>query len=445
MVIFRVKKPDLSKIDLKELLSRIEAFDIVESYYYRVRLEKASDPRYLFYDKAKYLETPKDLTPEEFWAIIKYARRTNPKRVWSSIEHEDGNYFNWEMPMDAEHYLHILDLTLGGDLAMLYDIDFHINKGNIEEAIASSQLEGAVTTRREAKKMINEKRKPKDQSEHMIFNTYQAMLAIENDYLTKPLNLDLLLQLHSIICTDTMNAKDIGRLRSDDDPVKVMDPIAGTIYHIPPKEDFLKKSINHFEGYFNDKYQDDRFIHPVIKSIIFHFWFAYLHPFVDGNGRMARLLSYWYLLKKKYWAFSYLSLSRTIKNSPAQYRNAFIFSEQDDYDLTYFMDFMLHKIMQAKRDLDKYIDLKQKEFRKINQKIAKRTSFNNRQIQLLRYLHKNINNSTNAKTHANIYNVNRITAMNDLKDLEKQGFTFSRKVGREVRYFAAEKINELFD
>jgi len=51
----------------------------------------------------------------------------------------------------------------------------------------------------------------------------------------------------------------------------------------------------------NDENITTGFIHPVIKAILLHFWIGYLHPFCDGNGRTARALFYWYLLKNDYF------------------------------------------------------------------------------------------------------------------------------------------------
>ena len=113
----------------------------------------------------------------------------------------------------------------------------------------------------------------------------------------------------------------------------------------------------------NDNLEDPYFVHPLIKAILLHFWLGYLHPFTDGNGRFARTIFYWYLLRHKYWAVSYLPVSRVIRNAPAQYRDAYVYSEQDDRDATYFVDYNLHKIMQAKREFEDYALRKQAENR----------------------------------------------------------------------------------
>ena len=56
---------------------------------------------------------------------------------------------------------------------------------------------------------------------------------------------------------------------------------------------------------------------------------AFIHPFVDGNGRTARSLVYWYMMKKGYWLTEYLSISRIIYRNKAQYEKAFLYTEAD--------------------------------------------------------------------------------------------------------------------
>src|SRR5205814_10028127 len=56
--------------------------------------------------------------------------------------------------------------------------------------------------------------------------------------------------------------------------------------------------------------------HPMVRSMILHFWLAYDHPFVDGNGRTARALFYWSMLRNGYWMFEYITISKIILSGP---------------------------------------------------------------------------------------------------------------------------------
>jgi len=289
-----------------------------------------------------------------------------------------------------------------------------------------------------------EKRKARNESEHMILNNYQAMLLIEERLKHQDLSMDMLLDLHAALTRDTIDVKDVGRLRSDADNIVVTDPALNITYHVPPPVKFLKREINRLIAYANDTLEKEQFVHPVIKAIILHFWVGYLHPFTDGNGRLARSVFYWYLLRKQYWAFSYLPLSRVIKNSPAQYGYAYIYSEQDDNDLTYFIDYNVRKISQARREFEAYIIKKQVESRKMAKLARGGYDLNDRQIQLLRYLHKTPDATTTVRTHSEVNSVSRPTASNDLERLESFGFIVSQKQGRERPFRATEKLLELF-
>lgn len=77
----------------------------------------------------------------------------------------------------------------------------------------------------------------------------------------------------------------------------------------------------------------EHFFHPLLKGIVIHFLYGYLDPHMDGNGQMARLLFYWFVLKSDYWIFEYLPISSIILQSRAGYRDSFLMVESDLHDL----------------------------------------------------------------------------------------------------------------
>ncbi len=159
---------------------------------------------------------------------------------------------------------------------------------------------------------------------------------------------------------------------------------------------------------------------------------------------MARTLFYWYLLNHGYWAFSYLPVSRVIKASPAQYRDAYVYSEQDDNDLTYFIDYNLRKIKQAKRNFEEYVKRKEIENRRMAEKARAQYNLNDRQIQLLRYFHKNSGATTSIKTYSQIHGISRVTSRKDLEQLEQLGLLTSSKIGRDRPFSGTGSILEMF-
>jgi Fic family protein len=442
----KIEKPDISAID-SERFSKLVSDEKVQKL-----IQKSFVP-YSHWEKIKRWNAPNGVSILEVWAAIKFIRQNILNQRESAVKDKEGKSFTWISYLPGlEEFLHQVDMKLGGNLFVggnqVGDEMKHrlLSRGVMEEAIASSQLEGAHTSRKAAKQIILERRKPKNKDEQMIVNNYQAMLLIEDELKEKKLDENILFDLHQVLTINTLKDTDIGRYRKNEDDIIIGDAgFKDEIYHIPPKEDVIKKEIKRFIAYANDDLTDEGFVHPVIKAIILHFWFGYLHPFVDGNGRMARALFYWFLLRKKYWAFGFLPLSKVLKNAPAQYRDAYIYTEQDDNDLTYFIDFNIRKISQAMREFEEYAQKKWTENTRMAKVARSRYELNDRQIQLLRYYYKNKDATTSISTHMKIYGTSRITAMKDLRDLQRQGFVTSNKVGTSKYYFATHKVSSLFD
>ncbi len=208
---------------------------------------------------------------------------------------------------------------------------------------------------------------------------------------------------------------------------------------------FVKNELERLVEFANDELDSGEFIHPVIKAIMLHFWMGYLHPFTDGNGRLARLLFYWYLMKKGYWAFAYLPISKVIKRSPKQYIMAYVYSEQDDNDLAYFINYNIQKIKLAMREFLEYREKQSTMNVQMRKIYGVRYHFNDRQIHLLQYLYGDADGETTLFSHMNVNQVSKMTASNDLKNLVKKGFLIRSKRGRNVFYSGTEKIEELFE
>lgn len=185
-------------------------------------------------------------------------------------------------------------------------------------------------------------------------------------------------------------------------------------------------------------------MHPIIKAIFLHFWFGYLHPFTDGNGRLARALFYWYLLRENYWTFMYLPISMVIKRAPIQYAMAYIYSEQDSYDATYFFDFHIRKIMQALNDFNEYVSRKILENKEIDRIVSKDVHLVDRQKYLIHHLISENDIYITITSHATLNSISRQTAAKDIKQLEKTGLIIGTREGKYIKYRATQKLLEMF-
>ena len=83
---------------------------------------------------------------------------------------------------------------------------------------------------------------------------------------------------------------------------------------------------------------------PYIKVAIIHFYFVYMHPFCDGNGRIARLLTSDFLIHSGLNNFSALTLSKTINETAPAYYQAIENSENSFHDVTPFIQYMLKTV-----------------------------------------------------------------------------------------------------
>lgn len=431
---------------VKELFSpRLFELSIEHSDTFKEAMLRTEAPEYLHWTKLKFKSwIPDCVTPEEFWALIKLIRRSGSRLVISDMS---GKHFTWKKLAHYDKQLHELDLHTGGRLVDSHTITdeqkkIFVSRGILEEAIASAQMEGAHTTRDVAKKMLEEGRQPQNQGQRMVLNNYHTMLKIEEEIKDRPINLDLLFDLHRMLTEGTLDdPSQVGRLRRDDEDIYVGSD-DGKIAYVPPPMSFVQKEIGRLISYANDEVEgkNDEFLHPVIKAISLHFWIGFLHPFADGNGRLARAIFYWYLLRKGYWTFAFIPVSTRIKQSPIQYARSYIYSEQDDNDLTYFIDYNLRKIELARRDFLKFIDRKSMEQADFGDLSKKFPTLNHRQLSLVKYLRACPRERTNVTAMTKIYGVSEMTAINDLKALMNGGFLTRRRMGRNVFYYPTSKL-----
>lgn len=391
-------------------------------------LQKIQD-EYLYWDKIKY--KAKDCTPLELWSVIKLDRLLKSKKISFHAYN-----FHYVITDYIQKSLHQFDMHIGGTLGSNIGIaetdkTKFIISSLMEEAISSSQMEGANTTRKKAKEMIQQEKKPKNKFEQMILNNFITMKYIVQ-HKSEDLTVENLLYIHKLITNNTLEEnEDEGKLRANDD-VHVVNHASSEIVHIPPSETDLQKLINDLSVFFND--DSEEFTHPIIKGCIIHFMIGWIHPFIDGNGRTARAVFYWYMLKKGYWLTEYLSLSRIIKDTKSQYEKAYIYTEIDGNDLTYFITYHIKTMEKAFVALKDYINHKQKEVFQAA-KFMKIPGVNDRMAQILKILHEDSDRILNTKEMESRFNVSNYTARTDLKSLVDLGFLEIIQVNKQKQNF----------
>ncbi len=398
-------------------------------------IRKANEEYYPWHS-FRYKDIPSDLPPETVWQAAKIARGLH------QVHFKIGSYhyrvpFTFTLSDKIHQQLHIFDMNLGGNLSGKTliperDKDRYLINSIMEEAIASSQLEGAVTTRKVAKDMLLKERKPTNKSEQMILNNYQTIQQIVA-WQEKDITIEALLELQKLVTKETLdNPEYAGKFR-DNDEVKVWEPMSGRILHSPPPCEYLEDLMVSFCDFAkNDPH--GKFIHPIVKASILHFLIGYIHPFEDGNGRTARAIFYWYLVKQGYWLLEYMSISQMIKEAPIQYAKAYLYTEQDENDVTYFIKYKLRTVDKAFKSLKKYIQQQVKERKQLFE-LSTVDGLNERQASIIREFIVEPTKLMTIKEVENTFGVVYQTARTDLLGLKELGLLQMKTEGKKKMVF----------
>ena len=400
--------------------------------------------RYMHWDRLRHFPLPERLDAhEQAWAAVKVSRSPNLRSLPISQMELGSKIKYWSPPAHLE-WLHQIDQQGGGSIGAFSD---NLHRGDerylisslMEEAISSSMLEGASTTHKKAKALLRSNRKPKTKSERMIFNNYLAIHEIR-DRKDNRLTPSMLLELQEILTNETLgDPNDSGRFRSNDDEVTVRNRSDGTLLFTPPL-DHVEERVQEICNFANSN--STSFVHPVIKAIVLHYAIGYVHPFPDGNGRTARAVFYWYMHKHGYWLFQYLPISRIVMSCVGKYKRAYLYSESDDGDVTYFIHFHLRVIVRAIKELHDYLAEKQEEIRRATDLLKSNPGLNHRQVSLLTKAVKEPDQMFTISHHASVHRVTYPTSRTDLLDLEKRGFLMRTKSGRQLVFFPVDNLVE---
>jgi Fic family protein len=395
------------------------------------------DDRYLHWDKLRHLAPPEGLSRDEWWLGLKIRRGAGARLL--PLQDTERISFRYGLPDPVLRRLHRIDQRASGEVAMDEVVTSEKQAGRrflvnslMEEAIRSSQLEGATTSRRVAKEMLRTGRKPRDRGELMILNNYRA-LQFMRDKMGESLSPEAILELHRIVTEGTLdNPSAAGRLQQPgEERVAVYDRDADERpVHRPPPAEELPERMRLLCDFANEGDDGEPFMYPVVRAILLHFWLAYDHPFEDGNGRTARILFFWLLQQRGYWLIEYLPISPIIREAPAQYGRAFVESESDEGDATYFLIHQLEVIEKALDKHDVYIQRKIAEVREVERLLQSEDGFNHRQLALLTDAVRSPEGVYTFGSHATSHRVTHETARTDLSDLAERGLLLRRSRGR---------------
>lgn len=397
--------------------------------------------RYLPYAEFRY-RVGSGLDAEIAWRFIRSSRRKMSRPVielgepatacslfltpcmQQTISHTDQN--------TTEPVLHWINSQIGEQR----NLEFLFNDLIEDESISSSQLEGAATTTQAAKEMLKTRRKPRTPDERMIIGNYR-MMAFAWEKRHQPLDCDLIQELHYCGVQGIDDEKyQPGHLRTSNDVV-VADKF-GEVVHQPPDHQALGQRLRQLCDWVNSEGDtNNQYLHPLLKAIILHFSIGFEHPFRDGNGRVARALFYWYLFKQGYPAFRYISISHLLKKAPVQYGTSYLYTETDEMDLTYFVDYQCQIVQRA---ITRFVDTYKtaiKGIQEFNQFLYSSNLYgqlSDRERTVFQVAHSGVASSFTINNVAENLGCAYNTAATTLNNLVKNGLFGKRKQGREWVY-----------
>lgn len=426
--------------DWRSLLSRIQR----ESPDRLIALLSTSvhDTDYLHWDQLRYRQPPEGLTSEEWWVALKLHRSPQARTV--PLRNTNGAHFRIIL---TDRILRAADevarraggAALGHEGAVTStDSSKFVIRSLTEEAIRSSQLEGAATSRRDALQMLDSKRAPSTKSERMILNNYAAMMTVK-DSLTDTVTPEHVRELHRTLVDGTLDdPAEAGRLETPDHTrVGVWD--GEEQLHAPPPAAELPDRLMELCRFFNDENASDAYLPPVVRAIIVHFMYGFDHYFVDGNGRLARVMFYWSMLRSGYWLSEYVSISKILRGAPSRYSRSYLYTEDDDGDLTYFVHYQLDVLLRALDELDAHLEAKAREDEQLRRALQD-PELNDRQARALESLASDEFSSITAVEYASRFRVSDQTARNDLRTLATRGLVTRARDGHAHRWRAAAQL-----
>lgn len=395
---------------------------------------KYTQQRYLTLAEIKHRvqqqgQKPTDWNKESIKIIA--TRKTNAVTLF--LKSIDPRF--WFYPADIIHYKINEIEKVGTDLyekirQATFEQDFLLDS-RIEEAITSAIYEGAHSTRAQAQQLIASGAKPKNKDEWMLINNLQAM-----DWVRKHdqerLSINTILSLHQIVTQNTLDGDDTnfsGKFRND---TVVVGPHEGINHKL------IEKTIDEMIRAVTD---NRRYIHPLLRGILIHYFIGYIHPFFDGNGRTARALFYFKSMKHKLKYVELLSVSAYLKEHGKQYENAFVKVKENDYDITYFIDFCLDSMLSALNQVGKKVNYL---VRMID--LKKRFSLNDNQVGLMQRMALNKFRTVDIEDYARQIEMSRESSRQELKQLLDLDLLEEIKHGKKLVYKVnAKKLRELYN
>lgn len=396
--------------------------------------------RYLHYHELRH-RVPEGIDHGLAWSIVKYARRRQLSPVlWLGEPAQECKFMltpaiQMAISESDRHTTNAALEWMSSKIGETNHMRYLLSDLIEDEAISSSQLEGAATTTKVAKDLLKRQRVPRTPDEKMIIGNYM-MMKYAWQCRDKELSAELVAELHQIGVEGIDDEKyHPGAFRITDDVV--VEDGNGDVVHTPPPAEGLEKRLTALAEWINTNHSDvsnKNYIHPLVKAIVLHFAVGYEHPFHDGNGRVARSLFYWCLFRHDFAAFRYIAISTLLKSAPVKYGMSYMYTETDEMDLTYFIDYQARTIIRAISGFKEAYESTVKSIEKFNSFLYKSGLFgrlNDKQKMILQVAKSGQASAFTAIHVKENLNCSYNTASSVLNGLVELKLFQKKKIGRE--------------
>ena len=369
----------------------------------------------------------------EVWQQLQISRRENGVKIPLKDQEDKDLFFSLTEELKKK-VVAVDDLARNNFFDNLDEnekIDL-IRAAQEDEAFYSSVIEGAHTTKKRTKELVEKGLEPKNKDERMVLNNYKALMFILEN-LHRDIDEDIIIKIYQKVTEGTLDEEELG-YRNNQNYVRSLNEV---VYE-PPKYEEVPKLMKDLVKFINDDSED--LLHPLIKALILHFDFVYIHPFNDGNGRTARALTYMYLLKSGYHFFKFFSISSLLKEFRGNYYKAIKNVEDYDSDVTYFVEFYLDMMEKSIKKVSS--DFRNQYLLKvIKEKILNRgLELNSRQVKSLEKIIKVNKKNVDIAFYMSLNKVVQETARKDLQELVEMEILQVTKLGKKNVY----NLNERF-
>lgn len=362
---------------------------------------------------------PVSISIQQFWPELEKERRKRGQEL--PLLAQNGKPF-WfvltggiEKQCDAIAELARRDIAFTGP-----EFDALFQDAVVDEAVYSSVIEGAFTSREQAVDFIRQNKQPRNKSEQMVKNNYDALTYVL-EHLEDEISEETILQIAQIV---TRSAAEV-QVNGYRDGAVYVTGREGVVY-TPPQADAVPEMMRLLVAFIQKSE-----LHPLLKACIAHFYFVYIHPFGDGNGRTARALSYMMLLQSGYDFFRYFSISGIVAEERGKYYRSMRNVEDSDGDMTYFIDAysgMLARTVEQMEHHLKYHVIAEQKLKELEQN----GTLNERQLKGAKWLLESSDSSVTVETWRKKYKVVTETARRDLLALCDAGLLVRELDGRKA-------------